>query len=83
MDMAFKNYWKRITSCPELYADIATYVDVGIDEKVFKGELTVGNANLLSEIKNDLIDRAHGMLVLSDSAVHSYSLSTLTGSRFL
>lgn len=83
VDMAFKNYWKRTTSRSKLYGDIATYVDFGIDGKVFECELTVGNPNLLSETKNVLSDGTYGMLVLSDSAVHPCFMSTLTSSRFL
>ncbi|KAL2052979.1 hypothetical protein ABVK25_006616 [Lepraria finkii] len=63
VDMAFTNYWKRTTSRPKLYGDIATYVDVGIDGKVFEGELTVGNPNLLSETKNVLSDGTYGMFL--------------------
>lgn len=59
----FISYYHRIMSCTELDADIATYIEVAIEEKISSRQLSVGDPNLLPVIYHALTEGAHGMSV--------------------
>ena len=63
LEMTFPDQYRRTMSCPEVCTDITAYIDLSIDDKLFKGDLVVGNANLVHNIKNALINGSNGMLV--------------------
>ena len=62
LETTFPDQYKRTMSCPEVCTDITTYIDLSIEDKLFKGDLVVGNANLVHDIKNALINGSNGML---------------------
>ena len=49
-------------SCPEVDTDITTYIDLSIEDKLFRGDLVVGDPDLVQVIKDALIDGSNGML---------------------
>lgn len=62
----FKNCHHQTMSRREVDADIASYVEGVMQMKVEQGELTVGDPNLISEVRDALIQGADGMLVIFD-----------------
>ena len=61
LDKKFIPCCQRTMSCPEVHADIADYIRLSIADKLARGELSVGDPNLVSEIIDVLTKGAHGM----------------------
>ena len=62
LETTFPDQYTRTMSCPEVCTDITTYIDLSIEEKLFRGDLVVGDANLVDVIKDALINGSNGML---------------------
>ena len=62
LETAFPNQYRRKMNCAEVDTDIATYIDLSIEDKRFKGDLIVGDADLVHVIKAALISGSNGML---------------------
>ncbi len=63
IERTFMSCYHRTMSCTELYADIATYIELAIEEKISSRQLSVGDPNLLPVIHHALTEGAHGMSV--------------------
>ena len=62
LETAFPIQYRRTMSCPEVDTDITTYIDLSIEDKLLKGDLVVGDPDLVHVIKDALIDGSNGML---------------------
>ena len=62
LETAFPDQYRRTMSCPEVDTDITTYIDLSIGDKLLKGDLVVGDPDLVHVIKDALIDGSNGML---------------------
>ena len=62
LETTFPDQFTRTMSCPEVGTDITTYIDLSIEDKLFRGDLVVGDANLVHIIKDALINGSNGML---------------------
>jgi hypothetical protein len=58
---AFENCWELNMKCDEAYADISSFIEAGVDEKLESGELMVGDPALVVDIKTALMKGAKGM----------------------
>lgn len=61
IEQIFDSYYYKQIDCAELHADIATYIEVALEEKIFCRQLVVGDPNLLAVIHRALTEGAHGM----------------------
>ena len=59
----FSALYHRAMSCPEASADITSYVEKTIEERVKNKDLAVGNPALILDIVNALVQGAQGMSV--------------------
>ena len=80
IDMNFQNCQKKTTGCPEVYADITTYINVSIEERQGKGDLVIGNPTLVSAVKEALINGANGMYVITSMCSHPLQILISIGS---
>ena len=62
LETSFPGQYRRTMSCPEVDTDITTYIDLSIEDKLLKGDLVVGDPNVVHVIKDALIERSNGML---------------------
>lgn len=62
LETTFPDQHRRTMSCPEVDTDITTYIDLSIEDKLFRGDLVVGDPDLVQVIKDALIDGSNGML---------------------
>ena len=62
LETTFPDQYRRTMSCPEVDTDITTYIDLSIKDKLFKGDLLVGDPDLVPTIKDALINGSNGML---------------------
>ncbi len=61
IDLAFKDCYRRTTSCPELHKDIETYIELSIEERRLNGDLVVCEDSLVEAVKSALVQGAKGM----------------------
>ncbi|GAW26453.1 hypothetical protein SAMD00023353_3200910 [Rosellinia necatrix] len=59
----FPSFQRIATGGTGTYGDIATYVTGVVDERAKNGELRIGNAGILEEVKTALIEGADGMFL--------------------
>lgn len=62
LETTFPDQYRRTMSCPEVDTDITSYIDLSIEDKLFKGDLVVGDRDLVHIIKDALINGSNGML---------------------
>ncbi len=62
LETTFPDQYRRTMSCSEVDTDITTYIDLSIEDKLFKGDLVVGDPDLVHVIKDALINGSNGML---------------------
>ena len=62
LETTFPDQYARTMSCPEVDTDITTYIDLSIEDKLLKGDLVVGDPNLVHIIKDALVNGSNGML---------------------
>ena len=63
LETTFPDQYTRTMSCPEVCTDITTYIDLSIEEKRLKGDLVVGDPDLVHVIKDALVNGSNGMFV--------------------
>ena len=59
----FPSYHHRMMSTPEVHADIETYVEDVITEKMDNGDLAIGTLQLIKDVCDALVEGAQGMSV--------------------
>lgn len=59
----FTSYHHMTMKSPEVNADIKTYVEDVIGEKIEKGDLKIGTLALIADVCDALVEGAQGMLV--------------------
>ena len=62
LETTFPDQYSRTMSCPEVDTDITTYIDLSIEDKLLKGDLVVGDTDLVHIIRDALINGSNGML---------------------
>lgn len=74
----FDSYYHKTMGCAELHTDIATYIEVALEEKISSRQLVVGDPNLLAVIHHALTKGAHGMSVTLIFSTYVIDLLELT-----
>jgi hypothetical protein len=59
----FKTCYRGTMNCQEAHADLTSYIEEIIMEKVDQGDLVVSNSELICDIQDALVRGACGMLV--------------------